>query len=372
MSATMKVVTAKMTQPAKKKMELGDVNYIMFSTWIAAFTVAWTLRVYDVEFGHNVPWWMNGYYWQNRYVEMIDALGGEYFIMTHGYLIPKSIGYWFTALPYLIVDITGRPRFLKKYKTQPGTNDPPGFWKVMVMLKIVIFNHILIGFIYGYFHYALLSLRELPSIYELPTFGRFFSDFLIMVVLYEPGLYYSHALLHHRWFYKRFHKLHHENTAMLKIVIFNHILIGFIYGYFHYALLSLRELPSIYELPTFGRFFSDFLIMVNLMPFTIVNMIVGNHVITFWFYMYLANAVSVASHSGYHVPFMLSPQMHDYHHVKFTECLGAMGWLDWLHNTDTSFRKSIEYQRHRILFTLKSAYEIWPDPKEKKIKESGN
>ncbi|KAF4520796.1 hypothetical protein B566_EDAN002374 [Ephemera danica] len=317
MSATMKVVTDKMTQPAKKKMELGDFNACS-----------------EVEFGHNVPWWMNGYYWQNRYVEMIDALGGEYFMMTHGHLIPKTIAYWLTALPYLIVDITGRPRFLKKYKTQPGTNEPPGFWKVMGMLKIVLFNHTIMGFIHGYIHYALLSLRELPSVYELPTFGRFFSDFLIMVVLYEPGLYYSHALVHHRWFYKRFHKLHHENTAV--IVLDNHRATWFEY------------------------------LTQNLALYTFNNMIVGNHVITFWFYIYVANAVSVASHSGYHVPFMLSPQMHDYHHVKFTECFGAMGWLDWLHNTDTSFRKSIEYQRHRILFTLKSAYEIWPDPKEKK------
>ena len=39
-------------------------------------------------------------------------------------------------------------------------------------------------------------------------------------------------------------------------------------------------------------------------------------------------------------------QAHDFHHLKFTQCYGVLGILDYLHGTDSQFRASKEYQRH--------------------------
>lgn len=44
------------------------------------------------------------------------------------------------------------------------------------------------------------------------------------------------------------------------------------------------------------------------------------------------------AHSGFHFPLMASPEAHDFHHLKFNQCYGVLGVLDWLHGTDTLFR----------------------------------
>ena len=43
-------------------------------------------------------------------------------------------------------------------------------------------------------------------------------------------------------------------------------------------------------------------------------------------------------HSGYHLPLLFSPEFHDYHHLKFNQCFGVIGLLDFLHGTDIKFR----------------------------------
>lgn len=47
--------------------------------------------------------------------------------------------------------------------------------------------------------------------------------------------------------------------------------------------------------------------------------------------------------------------------IRFTECYGKIGLLDRLHNTDALFRTTIYHARHRVLFSLKSARERFPD-----------
>jgi sterol desaturase/sphingolipid hydroxylase (fatty acid hydroxylase superfamily) len=55
------------------------------------------------------------------------------------------------------------------------------------------------------------------------------------------------------------------------------------------------------------------------------------------------------AHSGYHFPLFPSPEAHDFHHLKFTQCYGVLGILDYLHGTDTLFRsnKVTEGQKDR-------------------------
>ena len=46
---------------------------------------------------------------------------------------------------------------------------------------------------------------------------------------------------------------------------------------------------------------------------------------------------------------------------RFMDCYGKLGILDRIHNTDTLFRKNVHGLRHRMLHTLKSAKERFPD-----------
>ena len=67
------------------------------------------------------------------------------------------------------------------------------------------------------------------------------------------------------------------------------------------------------------------------------------------------------AHSGYHFPFFPSPEAHDYHHLKFNQCYGILGILDYLHGTDTLFRSSKSYDRHYMLLSSTPARELIPD-----------
>jgi fatty acid hydroxylase domain-containing protein 2 len=87
-----------------------------------------------------------------------------------------------------------------------------------------------------------------------------------------------------------------------------------------------------------------------------------------WFTLAIFSTITV--HSGYHLPLMLSPEFHDFHHLKFNTCYGVIGLLDCacvvdeahhrpdarladLHGTDSLFRSSPQFKNHKILLSLK-------------------
>ncbi|KAF4015278.1 hypothetical protein G4228_005945 [Cervus hanglu yarkandensis] len=63
----------------------------------------------------------------------------------------------------------------------------------------------------------------------------------------------------------------------------------------------------------------------------------------------LALTFTMISHCGYHLPFLPSPEFHDYQHQKVDQCYGALGMLDYRHGTDTVFKQAKAYKRHMIL-----------------------
>lgn len=59
------------------------------------------------------------------------------------------------------------------------------------------------------------------------------------------------------------------------------------------------------------------------------------------------------------------PSIDNFTH-RFVECYGKLGLLDYLHKTDKLFREMVNGSRHRVLFSLDSARERFPD-KDKKL-----
>lgn len=119
--------------------------------------------------------------------------------------------------------------------------------------------------------------------------------------------------------------------------------------------------------------------------------LIRDRLLAAWLWFFLAISVTINSHSGYHLPFMPSPEAHDFHHLKFNQCFGVLGFLDWLHGTDKVFRSnevttlltiislsmprlndvafSLQaFNRHITSFSLTPVREIFPDGTAKKTK----
>lgn len=56
--------------------------------------------------------------------------------------------------------------------------------------------------------------------------------------------------------------------------------------------------------------------VVNLLPVVAGPLLAGSHVTVAWVWLAMAITTTTITHSGYHFPFLLSSERHDYHHAK--------------------------------------------------------
>jgi fatty acid hydroxylase domain-containing protein 2 len=102
-------------------------------------------------------------------------------------------------------------------------------------------------------------------------------------------------------------------------------------------------------------------LITNLLPPMIGPVLLQSHISTVWIWFATVAISTVTDHSGYHLPFLKSPEFHDHHHVTFSECFGSTGFMDFIFGSDVKFRRSINFRRHRVLLSLKSSIrELFP------------
>ncbi|XP_017055218.1 fatty acid hydroxylase domain-containing protein 2 [Drosophila ficusphila] len=249
-------------------------------------------------------WTRSGDFLQDRWTALLDIVGEDpWRLWVGGSTVVIFVVYWLYAGIFTLMDITNRPRFLRKYKIQPGQNEPVDLAKLWNAVKVVLLNLTVVNFLACWAVYELVYRTENSGdIRVLPTFRRALRDLAVFVVLEEIMFYYAHRLLHHRSVYKHVHKKHHEWTAPI-------------------AAITLYAHPVEH-------------VVANLLPVATSIAILGTHVALAYVIFALAIVNSMSDHTGYSFPWSAgSVRFHDYHHAKFNYNYGVLGLLDKLHGT---------------------------------------
>uniref|UniRef100_A0A182NC50 Fatty acid hydroxylase domain-containing protein n=1 Tax=Anopheles dirus TaxID=7168 RepID=A0A182NC50_9DIPT len=267
---------------------------------------------------------------EQKWNALLDAIGDDPdFLYPWALTVYVHSFFWIVGGLFVLMDLTNRPAFLRRYKTQPGKNEPVAWSDLRRVMWTILFNQTVVGIPLTYVGYHATIKGAVPNVRVLPSVGEILRDLVVCVFFAEIGFYYVHRFLHLTPLYKLVHKKHHEWTAP-----------------FAWTAMYCHPVEHIIS---------------NMIPPMIGIQLMKAHIFTtaIWFPLVIFN--TIRDHCGYHLPFFPSSEYHDYHHAKFTECFGTFGYLDWLHGTDTKFRKSKQHQRHRTLWGVKSARELFPD-----------
>jgi fatty acid hydroxylase domain-containing protein 2 len=111
-------------------------------------------------------------------------------------------------------------------------------------------------------------------------------DCIICMFGQEIFLYYSHRLLHHKSFYS-LHKRHHEFITPISI--------------------SAMYCDSFEHIST------------NVSPAFAGVILMHCHIATVLLWLTIVIVTTLSDHSGYHLPFLHSAELHDYHHLKYVD-----------------------------------------------------
>ncbi|XP_069510066.1 fatty acid hydroxylase domain-containing protein 2 [Ambystoma mexicanum] len=279
-------------------------------------------------------WGASGYFWQVQWGKLHTFYGGsEWALFSLGTLVIPSLAFWFFNALLMIIDTTGKPTAITRYRIQLGKNSPVDSARLRQAALTVLCNQIFISLPMVMVMYPFMQWRGNPCGPELPTFHWVLLELSVFILIEELMFYYSHRLFHHPSLYKHIHKKHHEWTAPVGVV-------------------SLYAHPLEHMLS-------------NMLPPMVGPMIMGSHVATIMLWFCLALLSTTVSHCGYHLPLLPSPEFHDFHHLKFNQCFGVLGVLDRLHGTDAVFKQTKACERHVLLLSLTPLTETIPDPPKK-------
>ena len=149
----------------------------------------------------------------------LSLLGLDYFGFWNNFIIKyfgSDLCTHFCWIPYFLINLTfytfglflthfdlkaskSEDNEIKKYKIQPGTNNPLSFKRFLELISLVSFNQLIIGGITQYlfykFHVKFHNLTE-KDIFTIPSIFQVLLEWIIFTVIEEIWFFYSHWALH--------------------------------------------------------------------------------------------------------------------------------------------------------------------------------
>ncbi|XP_028839182.1 fatty acid hydroxylase domain-containing protein 2 [Denticeps clupeoides] len=279
-------------------------------------------------------WGASGDFWQTQWSKLLLLFQGKeaslFFVGTM--LVPTGMFWLFNGI-FMLADTTGKPSFITRYRIQLDKNNPVDSAHLHHAIKIVLRNQLFYSAPMVFVTYMIMQATGDPISPQLPHFHWVLLELSICGLLEEILFYYSHRLFHHPAIYKHVHKIHHEWTAPVGVV-------------------------ALYAHPLEH-------VLSNMLPALVGPVLLRSHLSTTCLWFTLALLVTTISHCGYHLPFLPSPEFHDFHHLKFNQCYGVLGVLDRLHGTDEKFRETKAYERHTLLLSMTPLTQSIPDEPKK-------
>ncbi|EGX91363.1 sterol desaturase [Cordyceps militaris CM01] len=231
----------------------------------------------------------------------LDSTYGAAAVNVWGTFAITSVFFWVWGGVFALADLTGRPRWLFRYKTQPFVRVPAReyAWICLVSLRNQVCGALPMTLV------TLLLPASPVHPGAVPGAARTVATFLFDVGCAEAGFYYIHRAFHSRALYARFHKKHHEFTAPVGLAA-------------TYCTLTEHVLS-------------------NLLPNALGTVLLPHHWSQQCFAFLFLEFSTVCAHSGYNVPGLPSNLHHDFHHFAFDENFSPTGLLDRLHGTDAKY-----------------------------------
>ena len=243
----------------------------------------------------------------------LDDTYGEFDVNLWGTFVITTVFFWALGAVFAVPDLTGWPRWLFKYKTQPfvrvsGREYANIAWIGLRNQIVAVLPLLYLATVFG-------PTRPVAPAY-LPSPIQAVATALFDVFCTELGFYYIHRSFHSKLLYPIFHKQHHEFTAPVGLAS---------------TYCTLTE-----------HVFS------NLLPNTIGSLIVPHHWSQATFTFLLLEFGTICTHSGYNIPWLPSNLQHDFHHFAFNENFGPTGLFDAVHSTDKKFKRALHEAKLRV------------------------